>query len=233
MEMLLVEPGKHRLGCGVVHFIGFLQVLVCVIDLLLWLLLQNADISADPADSCAIFMTVHHTGGKKAPALSAHCRFDDHIRCVAAKKNLTHKREALRLAKMTTIAEMLDLPPYQDQYTCKELLKYQGLSIVSKNSPRQAKGSHEHKDCTSYEEENSAAAKQLTVKNDDGSLVLPFNKEVEMSQLVFPLTPQETQKFDLLIDSSFSHEDRHLDQAQNNLHFDKHFDQVHINEQAH
>lgn len=26
IELLLVEPGKHRLGCGVVHFIGFIQV---------------------------------------------------------------------------------------------------------------------------------------------------------------------------------------------------------------
>ena len=26
MEILLVEPGRHHLGCGVVHFIGFLQV---------------------------------------------------------------------------------------------------------------------------------------------------------------------------------------------------------------
>jgi len=32
MEVLLVEPGKHRLGCGVVHFIGFLQVWCCVPD---------------------------------------------------------------------------------------------------------------------------------------------------------------------------------------------------------
>ena len=35
MEVLLVEPGKHRLGCGVVHFIGFLQVHVCLLTLLL------------------------------------------------------------------------------------------------------------------------------------------------------------------------------------------------------
>ena len=193
-------------------------------------------------------MTVHHMSGKKAPALSAHCRFDDHIRCVAAKKNLTHKREALRLAKMTTIAEMLDLP-YKDQHTSKELLKYQGLSIVSKNSPRQTKGSREHKTTSSMdqmtscnEENDGAAAKQLTAKNDDGSVMLPFNKEVEMSQLVFPLTPQDTQQFDLLIDSSFSHEDRHLDQVQvdgNHLdqaHHDNndcHLDQANINEQPH
>ena len=198
-------------------------------------------------------MTVHHLSGKKAPALSAHCRFDDHIRCVAAKKNLTHKREALRMAKMTTIANMLDLPSYTEQHATKQLLKYRGLSIVGKNSPRQTKGSHEHKvissmdHVTSCDEEDSAAAKQLTAKNDDGSLVLPFNKEVEMNQLVFPLTPLDTQQFDLLTDSSFSHEDRHLDQVQNNdnchlyqvqnsldqIHFDKHLDQVHVNEQPH
>ena len=63
-----------------------------------------------------------------------------------------------------------------------------------------------------------------------------------MSQLVFPLTPQDTQQFDLLIDSSFSHEDRHLDQVQvdgnhlNQAHHDNndcHLDQANINEQPH
>ena len=30
-EVLLVEPGRHHLGCGVVNFIGFLQVGVVLI----------------------------------------------------------------------------------------------------------------------------------------------------------------------------------------------------------
>ena len=190
-------------------------------------------------------MTVHHSSGKKAPALSAHCRFDDHIRCVAAKKNLTHKREALRLAKMTTIAEMLDLPLGNDQAISKRLLKYQGVSVVGKNSSRP--GSHGPKPSldhvTSCDADEQQEVKQLTAaKNDDGSLVLPFNKEVEMSELVFPLTPQDSQQFDLLIDSSFSHEDQHLDQAQlqshsnqalDQIHFDKQLDQPLITEQPH
>lgn len=31
VEVLLVEPGRHHLGCGVINFIGFLQVGVALV----------------------------------------------------------------------------------------------------------------------------------------------------------------------------------------------------------
>ena len=67
--------------------------------------------SVDPANSCALFITVHsHNGASKRPALSAKFQFEDHIRCVAARQCLHRNRENLKLAKMTRIAKMLHLP---------------------------------------------------------------------------------------------------------------------------
>ena len=69
------------------------------------------DVSTDPANSCALFITVHSHGGQsRRPALSAKFQFEDHIRCVAARQCLQRNRENLRLAKMTRIAKLLHLP---------------------------------------------------------------------------------------------------------------------------
>lgn len=95
-EFLLVDPDRTKLGWGVVHFIAFLQ---------------DVDISTDPADSCALFITVHsHSATQKRPALSAHFQFEDHIRCMAARQCLQRNRDCLRLAKMARIAKLLHLP---------------------------------------------------------------------------------------------------------------------------
>jgi protein CLEC16A len=95
-EFLLVDPDKSKIGWGVVHFISFLQ---------------DVDVATDPANSCALFITVHsHAGQSRRPALSAKFQFEDHIRCVAARQCLQRNRENLRLAKMTRVAKLLHLP---------------------------------------------------------------------------------------------------------------------------
>lgn len=182
--------------------------------------MQNTDISADPADSCAIYMTVHHASGKKLPALSAHCRFDDHIQCVAAKKNLSHKRESLRSAKMATISNMLDLPTQPTGCTHPIGLHYSKLTIVNDNvSHAPLRGSHNHmsSDHVITSPLVKKEAIQLANKNDDGSVMLPFNKGVEMDTLgsfAAPQSPKQQHLNMLLKSSSFSHEERHLDQRQ-------------------
>lgn len=73
--------------------------------------MQDVDVATDPANSCALFITVHsHAGTSRRPALSARFQFEDHIRCVAARQCLQRNRENLRLAKMTRVAKLLHLP---------------------------------------------------------------------------------------------------------------------------
>lgn len=175
-------------------------------------------------------MTVH-MNSKKVPALSAHCRFDDHIRCVAAKKNLSHKRESLRLAKMTKISEMLDIPTESTGHSSHSgALHYPKLTIVgnksSQHSPvvgsRDRVTSSEHVMTSPLSKEESI---QFANKNDDGSVMLPYIKDVEMNQLGFtvmsPKSPEQQHLNMLLRSSSFSHEEHHLDQQQHNDNFDQ------------
>lgn len=183
-------------------------------------------------------MTVHNASSKKLPSLSAHCRFDDHIRCVAAKKNLLHKREMLRLAKNAAICDMLDLPTQLTGHPNHKVLQYSKLTIVNKSSPHTPVRSHEtSSDHVITSPLVNEEAIQLTSKNDDGSVMLPFNKGVEMTQLGFTATPQSPKQQQLnmyLRSSSFSHEEHHLDQhrhldqrqqhhhgQQNNSHFNQ------------
>lgn len=168
-------------------------------------------------------MTVHHTTGKKLPALSAHCRFDDHIRCVAAKKNLNHKKESLQLAKMASICEMIDVAMQSTtQQSHSKGHHYSKLTVVSSNTspplltPVKPLDHHmtpsDHVS-TSFTE---GEAIEFDNKNDDGSLMLPF-KGVEMNQLGYSVTQQSStgQLNMFLQSSSFSHEDHHLDQHNN------------------
>lgn len=189
--------------------------------------IQNTDITTDPADSCAIYMTVRHATSKKVPALSAHCRFDDHIRCIAAKKNLVHKRHFLRLAKMATICEMLDLPIQSTGHNHPKALHYSKLTIVRDVSPHTpVKESCDHISA-SHHMMTSPLAKEEAIefanKNDDGSVMLPFDKgSVEMDQLSFTVAQQspEQQLNMFLESSSFSCEDQHksdFDQRQQQM----------------
>ncbi len=73
--------------------------------------LQDVDITADPATSFSLFVTIHSRASKqKKPALSGRFQFEDHIRCIAAKQVIQRSRDKLRGAKMTRIAKMLHIP---------------------------------------------------------------------------------------------------------------------------
>ena len=50
------------------------------------------------------------TGFNPLPLLSAKFVFDDYIRCMSARQRLQKRRDALRHAKMTTVATLLELP---------------------------------------------------------------------------------------------------------------------------
>lgn len=90
---------------------------------------QDVDVSIDPANSCALFITVHsHARQNKRPALSARFHFEDHIRCVAARQCLQRNRENLRQAKMVRIAKMLHLP-------VPELLENVGIASSTDKVP--------------------------------------------------------------------------------------------------
>ena len=181
-------------------------------------------------------MTVHHiASSKKLPSLSAHCRFDDHICCVAAKKNISHKRESLRMAKMTSICDMLDIPgqPTAAGYSRPKALHYSKLTIVNDKPTAHTPvgGSGDHMTSSNITSPLvTDEAMQFANKNDDGSLMLPF-KAVEMDQLgsftVSPRSPDHQQLNMFLENSSFSHEDHHLDQHHDN------FDQRQVNIDQH
>ena len=137
---------------------------------------------------------------------------------MSAKKNISHKRESLRLAKMTSICYMLDIPdrPMGGEYgVTKGAAHYTKLTVVNDKSSV----SHDHitSSHTTTLPSIDKEAIQLTNKNDDGSLMLPF-RDVEMAQLGnFTLSPRspEQQQLNMFLDgSSFSHEDLHLDQQQ-------------------
>ena len=180
-------------------------------------------------------MTVHRVASsKKLPSLSAHCRFDDHIRCVAAKKNISHKKESLRMAKMTSICDMLDIPAgaAASGYSRPKGLNYSKLIIVNdKPSPlAPVGGSADQLTSSNTSPLVTDEAIQFANKNDDGSFMLPF-KAVEMDQLgsftVSPRSPDHQQLNMFLESSSFSHEEHHLDQHPDN------FDQRQLNIEQH
>ena len=186
-------------------------------------------------------MTVHHASGKKLPALSAHCRFDDHIRCVAAKKNISHKKESLRLAKIACISDMLDLPTQPTGSSHPRGLQYSKLTIVDDNVPHvPVKASHAPMMTSQDHVITSPLVKeeaiQLASKNDDGSVMLPMG--VEMDTLGFTAMPQtpEQRHLNMLITSNFSHEEHHLDQrsssfSQRQLSIDQQHQENHLDQQ--
>lgn len=74
-------------------------------------LLQDIDVSGDPADSHALYIVVHSRNStQKRPVLSGKFLFEDHIRCNAAKTVLQRSRENLHHSKMVRVAKMLHLP---------------------------------------------------------------------------------------------------------------------------
>ena len=99
--------------------------------------------STDPANSCALFITVHsHSGASRKPALSARFQFEDHIRCVAARQCLQRNRENLRLAKMARVAKLLHLPS-PDRNSDTSMPASNKQSSTSSISNASFSGSHE------------------------------------------------------------------------------------------
>ena len=91
--------------------------------------------STDPANSCALFITVHsRAGASKRPALSAKFQFEDHIRCVAARQCLHRNRENLRLAKMTRVAKLLHLPVPDSASDSRHVPAVVSVPVVSEPS---------------------------------------------------------------------------------------------------
>ena len=144
--------------------------------------MQDVDVATDPANSCALFITVHsHAGTSRRPALSARFQFEDHIRCVAARQCLQRNRENLRLAKMTRVAKMLHLPtpdPASDSSHCPVEQPDVGSFIAL--SPGQQLSSH----LTDLTRSGLHRALQDTALVN----ILPF-QDIEMVQLQHQATP--------------------------------------------
>ena len=107
---------------------------------------------------------------------------------------------------------MLDIPdqPMGGEYgVTKGAAHYTKLTVVNDKSSLGV--SHDHITSSLIDKD----AMQLTSKNDDGSLMLPF-RDVEMAQFgsftLSPRSPEQHQLNMFLDGSSFSHEDHHLDQ---------------------
>lgn len=97
-QLILIEPDPKRLGWGVAKLVGFLQ---------------DVEVVGDKDDSRCLHLTIHRGGvttSTKAPILAAKFQFDDHIRCMAAKQQLTKGRSKARQTKMRQIAHLLAIP---------------------------------------------------------------------------------------------------------------------------
>ncbi|XP_050683569.1 protein CLEC16A homolog [Leptidea sinapis] len=100
IQIILVEPEKHKLGFGVAKLIGSLQ---------------DLEIAGDKEDPRCLHLTIHkpRVGGVSAGArsvlLRAKFKFDDHIRSMAAKQRLTKGRTKARQKKMQQIGRLLEV----------------------------------------------------------------------------------------------------------------------------
>lgn len=120
-QMLLVDPDQRRLGWGLVRFAGRLQ---------------DVELSADTDDSRVLHITVRRPSSRVMAAaattgstsrdpptsrqhakaqgsgvlLSGRLMFDDHIRCMAARRKLARGRVKARQRKMHAIGRLLQLP---------------------------------------------------------------------------------------------------------------------------
>ncbi|CAF1067720.1 unnamed protein product [Didymodactylos carnosus] len=100
LQFILIEPDIKRLGWGIVKFCD---------------LMQDVEVTGDKEDSRSLHITIHKPANnvyvKSNPsALNAKFTFDDHIRCMTAKQNLTKGRQRARATKMQTIAQILEIP---------------------------------------------------------------------------------------------------------------------------
>jgi len=98
MQFILIEPDK-KVGWGVVKFCD---------------LIQDVEVANDKEDSRSLHITVHKPVNNiyvktSPPILNAKFTFDDHIRCMAAKQNLTKGRQRARQIKLLKIASILEI----------------------------------------------------------------------------------------------------------------------------
>lgn len=101
-QFMLVEPDTSKLGWGVVKFVA---------------ILQDVEATPDKDDSRSLSILVHRPFAARnrsvvnpLPLLSAKFIFDDYIRCMSARQRLQRRGAALRQRKMTTLANLLELP---------------------------------------------------------------------------------------------------------------------------
>ncbi|XP_062508801.1 protein CLEC16A-like isoform X2 [Corticium candelabrum] len=102
LQLILVEPDKAHLGWGIVQFVAFLQ---------------DIEITSDPASSDCIHIVAHHptahnsrSATRHKPLLTGKLKFDDHIRCSAARQRIQHGCNHVKFSKMVKIARILQLP---------------------------------------------------------------------------------------------------------------------------
>ena len=125
---------------------------------------------------------------------------------------------------------MIDLPMQStgmQQSHTKGHHYYSKLKVVTSNTspPLTPVRSNDHVITTPLAEGEAIQFDKNAIqfdKNDDGSLMLPF-KGVEMNQLSYSVTQHssEEQLNVFLQNSSFSHEQQHLDQQQQHNNFDQ------------
>ncbi|CAF0966985.1 unnamed protein product [Adineta steineri] len=82
MQFILIEPDVKRLGWGIVKFCD---------------LMQDVEVANDKEDTRSLHITIHKPVSNayvksNPPILNAKFTFDDHIRCMTAKQNLSKGR---------------------------------------------------------------------------------------------------------------------------------------------
>jgi hypothetical protein len=102
LQLILVEPDTSNLGWGIVRFVAFLQ---------------DVEITTDPASSDCLHVVAHHPTAHNSrsttrhkPMLTGKLKFDDHIRCSAARQRIQHGCSQVKFSKMVKIARILQLP---------------------------------------------------------------------------------------------------------------------------
>ncbi|CAF1014884.1 unnamed protein product [Adineta ricciae] len=83
MQFILIEPDVKRLGWGIVKFCD---------------LMQDVEVANDKEDTRSLHITIHKPVSNayvksNPPILNAKFTFDDHIRCMTAKQNLSKGRQ--------------------------------------------------------------------------------------------------------------------------------------------
>ncbi|UJR31412.1 hypothetical protein I4U23_018905 [Adineta vaga] len=83
MQFILIEPDVKRMGWGIVKFCD---------------LMQDVEVANDKEDTRSLHITIHKPVNNiyvksNPPILNAKFTFDDHIRCMTAKQNLSKGRQ--------------------------------------------------------------------------------------------------------------------------------------------